>query len=140
MIRLAIFICLLVGACGYALARGHRDARIVAAVCVVASLASVMLASRYAAVETGVMLVDLATLGAFLWVALESARFWPLWVTGLQLTTVLGHFFRAVDPHLLPLAYAAALRSWSYPILIILALGVWREQRRERDGGPALIG
>jgi hypothetical protein len=28
------------------------------------------------------------------------------------------------------MAYAAALRFWGYPILIILAVGVWRSQRR----------
>ena len=39
---------------------------------------------------------------------------------------------KAVDVHLMPLAYAAALRFWGYPILIILAVGVWRSQRRER--------
>ena len=28
------------------------------------------------------------------------------------------------------IAYAAALRFWSYPILIILGIGVWRSSRR----------
>jgi len=35
----------------------------------------------------------------------------------------------------MPLAYAAALRFWSYPILIILAIAVWRSQRRARREG-----
>jgi hypothetical protein len=41
---------------------------------------------------------------------------------------------------MLPLAYAAALRFWGYPILIILAVGVWRGQqrlRREREAAAA---
>jgi hypothetical protein len=53
-----------------------------------------------------------------------------LWVSGLQLTSSMGHLFKAVDADLLPLAYAAALRFWAYPILIVLAVGVWRSQRR----------
>jgi len=48
----------------------------------------------------------------------------------LQLTTSFGHIMKVLDTHLLPMAYAAALRFWGYPILIILAVGVWRSQRR----------
>ena len=49
---------------------------------------------------------------------------------GLQLTTSLGHLAKAFQSDLLPMAYAAALRFWSYPILIILLFGTWREHRR----------
>lgn len=85
----------------------------------------------YSSVETGILAVDILALLAFTYAALISDRFWPLWVSGLQLTTSLGHLFKVIDPKLLPLAYAAALRFWSYPILIILFVGVWRHQRRK---------
>jgi hypothetical protein len=132
MIRLIAFNLLLFGACGYALLRGKTDARIVALVCIVANFASYAVVSRYASVETGVLIVDLLTFLAFTCVALRSDRFWPLWISGLQLTTSLGHLTKAIETELMPLAYAAALRFWSYPILIILAVGVWRSQRRQR--------
>jgi hypothetical protein len=132
MIRVILFDLLLFGACGYALLRGRTDARIVAVVCIVANFASYAVVSRYAAVETGVLIIDLLTFLAFTAVALKSDRFWPLWVSGLQLTTSLGHVFKAIETDLMPLAYAAALRFWSYPILNILAVGVWRSQRRAR--------
>jgi hypothetical protein len=64
-------------------------------------------------------------LAGFITVALRSKRFWPLWVAGLQLTTSLGHFLKGVDQDLLPRAYGAALQFWSYPILIILAVGTF---------------
>jgi hypothetical protein len=85
------------------------------------------------------MIVDLATLSLFVAVALRSGRFWPLWVAGLQLTTSMGHLLKAMAPGLLPVAYGAALRVWSYPILIILALGTWRCQRRTRAERRELI-
>lgn len=132
MIRVILFDLLLFGACGYALLRGRTDARIVAVVCIVANFASYAVVSRYASVETGVLIIDLLTFLAFTAVALKSDRFWPLWVSGLQLTTSIGHLFKAIETDLMPLAYAAALRFWSYPILIILAVGVWRSQRRAR--------
>ena len=138
MLRVILFSALLIGACGYAWFRGRSDERLTAAVCIAASLASLVLMGpvrlRYSNIEIGVLAVDMLTLAAFTYVALRSDRFWPLWVSGLQLTTSIAHMLKALEPNLLPLAYAAAGRSWSYPILIILAIGTWRGQHR-----PAMI-
>ena len=134
MERIVIYHVLLFGACGYALLRGNTDARIVGAVFLIGNFVTYALrspfAQSYSSVETGIFAVDVIAFLAFTYAALISDRFWPLWVSGLQLTTNLGHVMKAVDLHLLPLAYAAALRFWGYPILIILAVGVWRSQRR----------
>lgn len=134
MVRLILYYILMYGACGYALARGRTDARIVGAVFLVGNFATLALRSSpaggYSAVESGVFAVDVACLAAFTYAALISDRFWPLWVSGLQLTTIFGHVFKVIDSQLLPLAYAAALRFWGYPILIILAVGVWRSRKR----------
>lgn len=136
MERIIIYHLLLFGACGYALFRGNTDARIVGAVFLIGNFVTYALrspfAGSYSSVETGIFIVDVVAFLAFTYAALISDRFWPLWVSGLQLTTNLGHVMKAVDVHLLPLAYAAALRFWGYPILIILAVGVWRSQRRAR--------
>ena len=101
MHRLYAFAFLLLLSTGYALWRGDRDHRIVAAICLAAVLATQValnpLGSRYSGTETGVLVVDLATFGGFLIVALQSTRFWPLWVAGLQLTTSLGHLLKTID-------------------------------------------
>ncbi len=134
MIRLEFFAALLLLTTGYALWRGDRDHRIVAAICLAAVFATQIalgpLSVRYSGTETGVLLVDAATFGGFVLVALQSTRFWPLWVAGFQLTTSLGHLLKTIDVGLLPRVYATALIFWSYPILIILALGTWRAHRR----------
>lgn len=131
-----IYAILLAAVSAYAFWRGRSDERWTAAVCVLASVISVVLLgparARYSDVELGVLIVDLLALGGFTWIALQSERFWPLWVSGLQLTTSFGHALKALDPGLIPFAYGAALRSWSYPILIILAIGTWRGHRRAR--------
>ena len=133
-----IYWAILFAICGYAFWRGRRDERVVAAVCLGASVVSLLSLtqwqSRYSDVETGLLLVDAATLALFVGVALQSNRFWPLWVAGLQLTTSMGHLMKAVDVDLLPMAYGAALRLWSYPILVILAIGTWRGQHRPPEG------
>lgn len=136
MERFILYHVLLFGACGYALLRGRTDARIVGAVFLIGNFATYALRSpfgeSYTSVETGILAVDVIAFLAFTYAALISDRFWPLWVSGLQLTTSLGHVMKAVDLNLLPLAYAAALRFWGYPILIILAIGVWRSENRSR--------
>lgn len=129
-----LFRALLVLSCGYALWRGRSDERIVALVCLGATVASRLafapISVRYTGVEFGLLLIDLAVLGVFVFVALRSPRFWPLWIAGLQLTASTAHAMKAIDERLMPLAYGAAIALWSYPILLILAVGTWRGHRR----------
>ena len=131
------FRALLLASCGYALWRGRSDERVVALVCLGATLASRFVFSpisiRYSNIELGLLIIDLFVLAAFIFVALRSHRFWPLWVAGLQLTSSTAHLMKAIDEQLLPMAYGAAIALWSYPILIILAIGTWRGQRQMRS-------
>ena len=133
-----IFGPLLLAVCLYAWLKGGGDERVVAATCLAGTAATMLVISplrnRYSGVEQGLMLVDLAVLAGFITVALRSKRFWPLWVAGLQLTTSLGHILKSVDQDLLPRAYGAALQFWSYPILVILAVGTFRSHRRAGKG------
>ena len=124
--------------------RGRADERMVAGVCIAASVISVAVLSpmsvRYTTIEEGEVAVDLVVLAVFLLVALRSDRFWPLWIAGLQLTTILAHLLKAIDFKLLPFAYGAAERFWSYPILVIIAVGAWRQHRRHlADSNPARL-
>lgn len=130
MIRFILFNALLFTSCGYALWKGTRDARIVAATCLVAAFASYPF-EGYGSVETTVLIVDLGVLALFLYVALQSDRFWPLWIAGLHVTTMIGHALKLMSGDLVPIAYAVALRFWAYPELIILAIAVWRHTQRQ---------
>ena len=125
----------------YALLRGTRDERHVGIIFVLGVIATEIVLppvrERFAGVEIKLLLVDLAAFAGFLWVALRSERFWPLWMAGLQLTAILGHVLKAVDVHLFSRAYAAALVFWAYPMLFILALGTWRSTRRSQPRNEA---
>ena len=129
--------------CAVVLQRGRRDERIAAAVALSGSVITLLthwlVDVRYVDVEGGDLLIDLAVLAAFIALALYSDRFWPLWVAGFQLTSSLAHFLKAVEPDLIPQAYAAAARIWSYPILIIILIGTWRShQRAKAERNPRL--
>jgi len=120
----------------YAFWRGRSDERFAAAVAVLATIATRFAISpssiRYSSAEFGLLVVDSATLLAFVALALRSPRFWPLWVAGLQLTSTLAHLLKFVEGDLLPEAYAAALVFWSYPILLIILIGTWRTSQRRK--------
>ena len=122
---------------GFAVLHGRKYERAAALACLGASLATLFVHQisdvRYVTVAAGDMLVDCAALAIFIIIALRSDRFWPLWVAGLQLVTSFGHFLKAIDPELVPQAYGAALRLWSYPILVIVFIGAWRSWRRDRS-------
>ena len=134
MLPKQLYWAILLAICAYALWRGRNDERIAALTCLAASIGTKFAISpiqgRYASVEFGVFLVDAAVLAVFVGIALKSQRFWPLWIAGLQLTTSIAHLFKAIELDLLPMAYAAAGRFWSYPILLILAVGTWRTHQR----------
>ena len=124
--------------CAYAWWRGRSEERIAATTCLLATVATHFVISplheRYTEVETGLLLIDLAVLAAFLAIALVSSRFWPLWAAGLQLTVSMSHMLKSIDLALLPKAYAAAAVFWSYPILLIILVGTWRTKRKVAEG------
>lgn len=125
---------LLMAMAAYAFGRGRIDERLAAGICVIGSMATVIVSSplneKYSSVEMGVLIVDSLALLGFVLLALRSRRFWPLWVAGFQLTSVFAHFLRAIRWDMLPQVYAAAERFWIYPIFMIIVFGTWRSQRR----------
>jgi hypothetical protein len=125
----------------YAFLRGRSDERIAVATCILATFATNFVYSptgSYVGVERGVLLVDLGALAAFTFLALRSDRFWPVWVAGLQLTTVIAHALKGVQLDLMPQAYAAAARFWVYPIFVIIVVGTFRSARRRATSRRAL--
>jgi hypothetical protein len=132
--RYYIFLVLLLLTCGYAFWRGRSDERIAAAVCALAVIATRFAISpvgvRYSGIETGLVIIDLLMLAAFIAIALRSERFWPLWLAGLQLTNSMAHLLKAIELDLPAIAYRTAAVFWSYPILLIILIGTWRSHRR----------
>lgn len=141
MLNPIIYHLLLIAVAAYAFLRGRSDERLAAGICIVATIATRLVLSpvgnRYSGVELGVLLVDLMTLAGFVVIALRTDRFWPLWVAGLQLTTLVAHALKAIELDLLPHAYAAAGRFWVYPIFLIIVVGTWRSHHRALEESRA---
>ena len=121
-----LFLVLMCCACAYALASGGRPERAAAMVIVIGSILSPCVADLgprlWHGFELGIFIVDVGMLIAFGVIMLHSSRFWPIWMTALQLLTVssyLGPLFRA--KHIaIPFAFVEEL--WSYLILLQLML------------------
>lgn len=93
------------------------------------------LAQRFGNVEFGILLVDLVMLIAFVIMALYAERFWPLWMSAMQVIQVISHLPIIFIPELLPQAYGAVIMIWSYPMLILLAIATYRHQQRLKRYG-----
>src|SRR3954463_5559852 len=107
--RVLFFWAFLFLTCGYALLRGRKYERLSAIVCILASILSTLAFMMmepyhpdYAVVQTSDLVVDTAVLVSFIFIALRSDRFWPLWAAGLQLTISMSHLLKAIEPNLLP--------------------------------------
>jgi len=125
--RMIAFALLLVACTIYALARGGRPERLGALTmfvgCVLTLAVNSPLSERYASVEMAILVIDAAMLAIFAAIALTSDRYWPLWVTALQLLVVLAHIAKLADPEMLRNGYGFVMAVWSYPQLLAIALG-----------------
>ena len=90
---------------------------------------------RFQGVEVGVLIVDVCVFFSFVLLALRANRFWPIWVSALLGIGVLASLTMLMGPRVIPWAYAVVLSIWSYPILMLIAVGTHNHQRRlTRDG------
>jgi hypothetical protein len=134
-----VFVALMLACCAYAYVCGGAPERIGAAIFLVGSVVTYVVLEmspiNYRGVEVGVFVVDVATFLAFVALALRANRFWPLWVSALLGLGVVGHLARLLQPQVIPWAYAVVLSIWSYPILLVIALGTRAHHQRMKRSG-----
>lgn len=138
MIRIIIGELILLAVAAGAWRWGGRPERLIASMIVVAAAINLALgvpAAAYRFVDHAQLLVDGLLLLGTLLVALRANRFWPLWLVALELVSLGVHGVRAYDPQIVPILYARLTAQIIYPMLAVLALGVWHFQRRVRREG-----
>lgn len=134
----SIFITLMLAVTVHAAFRGGAPERLAGvamlagtALTVVADTGSTLL---FRHVEWPLFWIDTGVFAAFLAIALRADRFWPLWLAALQFIAVAAHGARGFDPQILPVAYWWLVGKLSYPMILILCIGVERHQARLRHG------
>lgn len=122
-----IYYIFLVACCGYAIFHGSRSEYLGAAIMIVGSLSTLavgrLFGTSWTGVEGGIFVVDIVALVAFIHLALNSDRFWPMWATAFHLLAVTIHTTTLVARHITPWAFATGATFWAYPMLLALAIG-----------------
>ncbi|HMJ06328.1 MAG TPA: hypothetical protein VK474_08760 [Chthoniobacterales bacterium] len=140
--RMLLFAALLFASTGYALFRGGTAERLGATTmfvgCFLTLAVNSPLSVRYASVEIPIMIIDIVMLLIFGALVLLTDRYWPLWVTALQLLVVLAHVAKLTYPQMLQNGYGFVMAAWSYPQLLAIALGTrGYRSRLESAAAPA---
>lgn len=123
---------------GAAIRWGGTTERVVAWSCVIASVMEKMLMAlfgqNFSHLEPTVMVVDLALLAMFCWMALRDPRWWVLTACAFQLLSASAHLAHLADTGMSPLAYAILNGTGGYPTQFLLIAGIVGHHSRSRRG------
>lgn len=116
----------LMAVCALAVWRGRDEERLAAAGMLANwSLSRILFQAHSQGLQAGVFAVDVILLGLYVWLALRSRRYWPLFAAGFQLLAIITHMGRMIDPRMSGWAYLTAEIIWSYLVLWAIAWGSW---------------
>ena len=138
VIRASIWAATVIAVGAIAFWRGRRDEQLAAGVMLAAwALTMVVERTKFAQIEWGVLAVDIAALAAFIWIALRSNRYWPLFAAGFHLLAVVTHVARIAQPSVGGWAYVTGEIIWGYLLAIAIGYGGWTAARNAGAMGEA---
>lgn len=123
----------------YTLWRGGAPERLVATFFVVAAVgtaATPTLPHNYSSLFWAVMWIDIALFAALTGVALFADRYWPLWLSAMQLFVVATHAAKAYQPAIIARAYWLVTSYIALPMVLLLLIGTIRHRERLAAGLP----
>jgi hypothetical protein len=133
------FFALLLVSSFYALIRGGRPEKIGAVTLLGGACLSALFirphGPRFHNVESGVLVIDALIFGIFLWLAVRSTRFWPMWIAAMLGAEVLVHVMLMTVPDVVPEAYMDAIALWSWLAQVLLIVATRRHRNRLRHWG-----
>ena len=139
MLPIELFFSLMMGVCSYSAIKGGPPERWAVVIFIIGVgttfIVTPLSADRYAQLEFGILVTDMAILFAFMMLALSAERYWTIWICAMQVIQVLSHIPKMIIPELLPQAYYVVIAFWAYPMLLTLAIGTYRHQQRLRQFG-----
>lgn len=133
MTRIILFNVLLLATCGYAIIRGGTPEKLTGWLLIVAAgltFATGWRPAMFQQVEITMFSIDLTLLAALVAIALKADRLWPMVLAAFQLDSAAIHMLKLFDADMISITYALMVAIWSYPMLLILAIGTLRHQRR----------
>lgn len=116
-------------ACALAVWRGGPNERLAAGGMLACWALSMVAYQRGLDTEWGILAIDVVGLALFVWIALRSRRFWPLFVAGFQLLAVATHLAQGLDAGVSGWAYITAEIIWGYLVAFTIAAAAWTTPR-----------
>jgi hypothetical protein len=112
----------IVGVALIVFSKGDNELKYTIIACIVASLASSISAMnhKWDFLSFYLFTIDSLLLIFFWYISIVTRSYWPYWVTGWQLISVLGHIQRYLFPEILPEPYSMLTRLMSYMIIILI--------------------
>ncbi|KMS54683.1 hypothetical protein V473_14915 [Sphingobium cupriresistens LL01] len=131
----AFFWLLMLMTCAFAVCFGGREGRLLVVISVTAALLSIpaQLAGSWHATQYWLLIVDVATFAALLWLMLGSNRYWPIWVAACQLMTVLTHVVTLLRPDFPDMIYAGLSTVWVIPLMLFAIIGIELDRKASHD-------
>lgn len=126
----------LAASCAFAIGKGGTWERVGAAVAVLGTGATALVPPLV--VNFGIKApllylgIDVAVLVAFDAIMIRSAKFWPIWATGIQLAAVTLGVTTLLEPGLRN-QFVLVQGKFAYPILLSLVLGSLEGRRQGAD-------
>lgn len=125
--------------CGFAAVYGDRSGREVA-FAVMAGIAATFVVtgddSKWMAPHLMAAAVDTLLFLALGWIALRADRWFPIWLAGLQLATVISHLGSIFAPAFAPKVYFVLQSVWAIPMFAALVIGVALDRRAGIGDAP----
>lgn len=110
--------------------KGEAEERIAGAALFVTVFATYLLRDHsWPSLQYAAFGMDLVMLAVLLFLALRTAKYWPLAAAGFQLLAVLTHVGKMIDPQVNQWAYLTAIVIFTYLVIIALAVGTWNSWR-----------
>lgn len=117
--------------CIIAVRRGRDEERLAAGTVVLAwALSMVVYRARSEDTQWQVLLIDSGVFSVYLWIAMRTRRFWPLFAAGFKLLSLTTHVAHAADEGISGWAYWTATRTFNYLALFAIGYGAWTAPRR----------
>lgn len=120
----------LIAVCLIAVRRGGDEERL-AAGGVLLAWALTILAYRSGSQEAQwqILLIDGAMLGFYIWLAMRSRRYWPMFAAAFKLLAVITHLVIYLKAGVSGWAYWTAQIIWSYLALFTIGYAAWTAPR-----------
>jgi hypothetical protein len=120
--------------------KGEVEERIAGAALFVTVFATYLLRDHsWPSLQYAAFAMDAVMLAVLVFLALRTAKYWPLAAAGFQLLAVLTHIGKMIDPQVNQWAYLTAIVIFTYLVIIALAVGTWNSWRaRARSHGSDL--